>query len=306
MEHQRSWRVLLAGAVLVVAACSDPSETQDTAAGASTTAAETTATEPGAPPAPDGAPGPGEAPAPAPGAPGASPGSTAAGAAPPATSPPPSTPAPAPTPGAVGAYAPFFLRPAESARIVLEVRSQDGAEPRGATLEHLGEVLRSVSGKDVATAGGDLPGGARQWSADEIRALADTSGVAQSRDGAVMRILYLRGGFAESDTALGVAVRSDVAAIFSDRVDEAAGLFGGGARIEDAVTVHESGHLLGLVDLFLSTGRADPEHPGHSPNRQSVMYYAVESTLVGSILDGGPPTEFDDRDRADLAAIRHG
>jgi hypothetical protein len=220
--------------------------------------------------------------------------------------PPDRAAAPAPAPAGVGAYAPFYLRPSESTRVVLEVRSQAGAEPNGATIDHLRGVLAQVSGKEVATAGGSLTGGARQWTAADIRALADTSSLAQSRDGAVLRLLFLRGGFADSDTALGVAVRSDVAAIFSDRVDQAAGLLADRARIEDAVTVHEAGHLLGLVDLFLATGRADPEHPGHSPNRGSVMYYAVESTLVDSILDGGPPTEFDAQDRADLAAIRQG
>ena len=121
-----------------------------------------------------------------------------------------------------------------------------------------------------------------------------------------MHLYFLRGGFAESDTVLGVSVRSDVAAVFSDRVDEAAGLVGNRGRIEDAVTMHEAGHLLGLVDLFLRTGRADTDHPGHSRSTRSVMYYAVESTLVGSILDGGPPTSFDRDDLADLATIRTG
>ena len=225
---------------------------------------------------------------------------------PPPTAPPTTLSSAAPAPAGVGAFAPFYLRPSESARIVLEVRSQRGAEPLEGTLSHLRSVLRSNSGKDVALSVGSVDGGGRAWTADQIRAEADRSGLRQSRDGAVMRILFLRGSYAESETVLGLAVRSDVAAIFSDKVDEAAGLVGDPARIEDAVTVHEAGHLLGLVDLFLDTGRADPDHPGHSPNRGSVMYYAVESTLVGSILDGGPPTEFDAADRADLATIRRG
>jgi hypothetical protein len=76
--------------------------------------------------------------------------------------------------------------------------------------------------------------------------------------------------------------------------------------IEDAVTMHELGHLLGLVDLVLSTGRGDPEHPGHSRNRASVMYWAVESDLVADLLQGGPPRDFDSADLADLATIRNG
>ena len=78
------------------------------------------------------------------------------------------------------------------------------------------------------------------------------------------------------------------------------------ARLELAVATHEVGHLLGLVDLFLRTGRADPEHPGHSANPRSVMYWAVESDVVGDLLTGGPPVDFDADDRADLATIRNG
>ncbi len=80
----------------------------------------------------------------------------------------------------------------------------------------------------------------------------------------------------------------------------------GAAAIEEAVVTHEAGHLLGLVDLYLGTGRGDPEHPGHSRNAQSVMYWAVESNLVAHVLSGGPPHEFDGDDLADLAAIRAG
>jgi hypothetical protein len=69
------------------------------------------------------------------------------------------------------------------------------------------------------------------------------------------------------------------------------------------VATHELGHLLGLVDLVLDTGREDPEHPGHSRSRDSVMFWAVESDLIGSLLGGGPPTVFDAADRADLVAI---
>jgi hypothetical protein len=306
--RERSARRVAALAALIASATLGGCGDDDAAEEGRTAAREATSTLPGSPGAPDDS-----APGSLPPTSGAGPGGTASAppgaprpTAPPPTPSPTTSPSPAPAPAGVGAFAPFYLRPAESARIVLEVRSQRGAEPREGSVSHLRSVLGANSGKDVAVAGGSVDGGARAWTADQIRAEADRSGMAQSRGAAVIRILYLRGSFAESDTVLGLAVRSDVAAIFSDKVDEAAGLVGDPARIEDAVTVHEAGHLLGLVDLFLDTGRADPDHPGHSPNRGSVMYYAVESTLVGSILDGGPPTELDAADRADLAAIRRG
>ncbi len=246
-----------------------------------------------------GAPAPdGEPPTDAPGSPPSSTASTALG--------PTDTTAPAPPPaaGPVGGFAGFYLRPAESAALLVHVAHHGDAAPRQGTLDHLATVLGAVSGKAVAVEVVSIPGAARSWSGDDLRALADEHGPPQSRERAVLDVLFLRGGFAESDLAVGVAVRSDVVAVFPDRVDEAAGLLGNPGAVEDAVTIHELGHVLGLVDLVLDTGREDPDHPGHSPNRDSVMYYAVESTLIGSVLSGGPPREFDDADLADLAAIR--
>lgn len=303
--------VTLGAALVSIVACSSPDDNADrTVAGPGSTNS-TSATTAGA-----GEPGAGGAAGPAdPGTP--TPGASDGGVATPSTGPQPGGPAatdpssppsiaPFPAPGGVGAYAPLYLRAQESGQLLVNVRSQSGAAPGSRTVEHTRAVLGEVSGKTVGVGGGPIDGDARQWTSADIRSLVDSFGVEQSRDTAVMHLLFLRGGFAGNDTVLGVAVRSDVAAIFSDRVDEAAGPLSSRARIEDAVTLHEVGHLLGLVDLVLDTGRADPDHPGHSPNQDSVMYFAVESTVVGTVLTGGPPTEFDGADLADLAAIRGG
>lgn len=235
--------------------------------------------------------------APGPGVPG--PTTTPAGS-------PPSTPAAVPEPGPVGSFAAWYLRPDASASLVVRVLAQEGAAPEPATVQHVAAALAAVAGKPVSATDGSLGGGERLWTADELRSLADADGASQTPDRAVLTLLYVRGGSAENERAVGLAVRSDVAAVFAERVDEAAGMLGDRAAVEQAVSLHEVGHLLGLVDLVLDTGRADPEHPGHSPNRSSVMYYAVESTLLGSVLAGGPPRQFDQADLDDLARIRNG
>jgi hypothetical protein len=208
----------------------------------------------------------------------------------------------------VGQVGPPLLRPGRGDRVVVEVRAQDGAAPAAATIQHVVSVLGAASGKPVAMDGVDLlGGGARDWSAQEIVAAA--SGAAQVESGrqqVVLRLLFLRGTFEGQNGVLGVAVAGDVAAIFSDRVDAAAGVLVDPGVVEDAVTMHEVGHLLGLVDIVLGTGRGDPEHPGHSRNDRSVMFWQVESNLVTQLLDGGIPRDFDDDDRAELAQIRAG
>lgn len=206
----------------------------------------------------------------------------------------------------VGQLAPALLQPGNGDRIVVELRAQDGAAPTAATIDHLVRVLRDASGKQVAVDGPDpLAGDGRDWTADALTSAAD--GAAQLPQGGVqivLRLLFLRGSFEGDDSVLGIAVSGDVAAVFSDQVDAAAGLLVAPDVVEDAVSVHEVGHLMGLVDLVVGSGRSDPAHPGHSRNQDSVMYWAVESDLIGQLIDGGIPNELDADDRAELATIR--
>ncbi len=208
----------------------------------------------------------------------------------------------------VGEVAPALLQPGRGDRVVLEVRAQSGAEPAAATLDHLVEVIGAASGKSVAIDGVDtIGGGARDWSAEDLVAAASSAAQVESgRAQVVLRLLFLHGTFTGDTGVLGVAVAGDVAAVFDDQVSAAAGLLVPASTVEDAVTMHEVGHLLGLVDLLLGTGRGDPAHPGHSRNKRSVMYWQVESDLISQLFDGGVPRDFDDDDRAELAQIRAG
>ncbi|MEY2453754.1 MAG: hypothetical protein QOD92_3328 [Acidimicrobiaceae bacterium] len=206
--------------------------------------------------------------------------------------------------GPPGSFAPAILRPSQSSEVVVEVRTQAGAGPQQASLDHLTSVLRSVTGKTVTVTGGpSIGGGATSWSADDLRSTG-AAGAAQGNGRAVIHLLFVHGDFSGDSSVLGVAVRGDTAAVFVDQVNGASTPLVGSGGIESAVVTHEVGHLMGLVDLFLHTGRQDPDHPGHSTNPGSVMYWAVESNLVADLLQGGPPKDFDSADLADLQTIR--
>ena len=207
-----------------------------------------------------------------------------------------------------GAFAPTILRPQPAASVVVELLEQSGAGPSSSTVDHLVRVLRGTTGKPVRVSGPiDLPATDGQATDDEIRALADQyTGERQGGSQAVIHLVFLNGRYRADASVLGIADRGDVAAVFHDQVRAAATPLVRASTIEDAVVEHEDGHLLGLVDLVLHTGRQDPGHPGHSRDKASVMYYAIDSDLITQVLDGPPPVDFDDADRADLATIRTG
>jgi hypothetical protein len=206
----------------------------------------------------------------------------------------------------VGQLAPVLLRPARSSQIVVEVRAQTGAEPSQASIDHVLSALRGVTAKRVdVVEGAPVGGGSQAWTTDGLAAIAD-AGTSSTADTVVIHVLFVHGSLGGDTSVLGVASRGDLVTIFSDQIRASASLLSSPQPIEVATVTHEMGHLLGLVDLFLATGRQDPEHPGHSRNPRSVMYWAVESSLVGSLLGERPPADFDAQDLADLATIRNG
>jgi hypothetical protein len=50
----------------------------------------------------------------------------------------------------------------------------------------------------------------------------------------------------------------------------------------------------------------DDDHPGHSNNDESVMYWAVESQSLNSFFTGNLPNEFDADDLADMEGMKSG
>lgn len=187
---------------------------------------------------------------------------------------------------------------------VIEIDYVQGHRPHADAVSLLETRMEALVRKDVTVQVDDaIPSGRDTWSDGAIRSL---SGERQDRDHGdgtvVTHVLYLDGTYTEG-RVLGITYGDkELVAMFHETIGGSANLVFSARQIERAVLVHEFGHVVGLVDsgTAMASDHEDPDHQGHSDNRQSVMYWAVETTDITQIFTGGIPTEFDGADRADV------
>lgn len=221
---------------------------------------------------------------------------------------------PADDTGGVGANARAMLR-GDRPTLVVEIDTQQDVDADADAVAHLTATLGEVVDKPggiVREGGNELSDPRTTWSSADLRAVAADNRDTRTTDEQVsVHVLYVAGSHVEDGTetnAIGLALSASTIAIFPQRWQGMTSLLGSGTAIERAVLVHELGHLLSLVNLGYESDldHEDPDHPGHSANQRSAMYYAVETTLIGQVFSGPPPDTFDDADRSDLDGLRTG
>ncbi len=206
------------------------------------------------------------------------------------------------------------LSSAKFTSMVVEVDHSSSNTPTPSALQLMESRLEDVC---------DKPGGVsvqtqettfdetETWSDQEVRDIGHATRSASPQDESVLRwhVMYPAGNY-QDDSVLGVVVDASTIAIFQDTIEGAEGFLGrpSAEDIEEAVLVHEIGHLLGLVNIVYTSTHAheDASHPHHSNNDQSVMYWAVESTSLTNFITGTVPNDFDADDRDDLARLADG
>lgn len=192
-------------------------------------------------------------------------------------------------------HAPNRAPEASTVDLLIERLDEVCTKPGGITVD-----LQETEFDDLAT-----------WTADDVRRVALETRAAPPQDGDVLRwhILMPEGTY-DDESVLGVAVNAADIAIFGESIDASENILRrpSAEEIENSVAVHEVGHLLGLVNAVYESPRdhEDKEHPHHSSNDASVMYWAVESSSLGAIFTGSLPDTFDEDDLADLADLKSG
>ena len=230
--------------------------------------------------------------------------------------------------GGPGAAARELVDPRLHANLLVEIDYPVGYAPNADAKSVLRHTLAEVTGRDPSRIEfleeAEIPAERnKKYTLNELIALeTEHRDRRTAGDTAVLYVLYVAGGYSRDDgdsRILGVAYGGTSVAIFKGNIQDAtrSRVVGGISVptveercIERAVLVHEFGHAAGLVNLGTPMVRPheDRDHPGHSSNPKSVMYYAVENTVdLFSFFTGGCsdiPYQFDADDKADLAALR--
>jgi len=195
-------------------------------------------------------------------------------------------------------------------KLHIEINYVSDNEPDSEAIDLLRQRIEQVTDKSTITISQNSFGSTdTSYSLEEIMNIEESQREHFKGDGKfVIHILYLNGEFEDNDKTLGLAYTGSSFAIFKEKVEDSAFLLISARDVEKSVLVHEYGHLLGLVNNGYTSphDHEDPEHPNHSNNEDSVMYWAVESQDLYNQLDGEPPNNFDNYDLDDLKLMKEG
>lgn len=204
---------------------------------------------------------------------------------------------------APGASARDLLADDDYDQLVVQVQYVDGFPPSAAGLQALEEFLDARLNK---------PGGITMltpqalqisqqatYSAGDIRALEGTHRTEYTEGAALATyLLFLNGELDGGPTVLGVAYNNTSMAVFQEKILENTGgpLEPPQQTVEAAVTRHEFGHIMGLVNngSDMQVEHQDEPNGRHCDDPDCLMYFAVRTTdFIDELLNGMPQLDQD-------------
>ena len=203
-----------------------------------------------------------------------------------------------------------ILRSSNYSRLHIEINFVTDNSPDSDAIDLLKTRIQEVTDKtSVSVSQKSFGSTDESYSLEEILDIENTQRERyKSGNTFIIHILYLNGEYQDNDQTLGLAFKGSSFVLFKEKIDDASFLLISDKDIEKSVIVHEFGHLLGLInnDYQSPHDHEDPDHPNHSNNEDSVMYWAIESQDIGNQIVGEPPNNFDSNDLDDLKLMKEG
>ncbi len=195
-------------------------------------------------------------------------------------------------------------------KLHIEINYVTGNAPDSEALNLLKQRIQEVTDKtSISVSQSSFGSTDNSYTLEEILEIENNQRTqSKSSNKFVIHILYLNGEYEDNDQTLGLAYSGSSFALFKEKIEDSAFLLISSTDIEKSVIVHEFGHILGLVNNGYQSphDHEDSQHPHHSDNDESVMYWAIESQDIGNQIDGEPPNNFDSDDLDDLRLMKEG
>jgi hypothetical protein len=203
-----------------------------------------------------------------------------------------------------------ILKENNYSKLHIEINYVTGNEPDSDALNLLKQRIQETTDKtSISVSQSSFGSTDNSYTLEEILEIENNERTrTKSGNTFVIHILYLNGEYEDNDQTLGLAYSGSSFALFKEKIEDSAFLLISSTDIEKSVIVHEFGHLLGLVNNGYQSphNHEDSQHPHHSNNDESVMYWAIESQDIGNQIDGEPPNNFDSDDLDDLRLMKEG
>ena len=209
----------------------------------------------------------------------------------------------------IGASANDLLSAAKYSSVKIEIQYMPGFQPDAAGINNLVAFLNSLVNKPggISVIQTQIP------SANKVvLSLAEIASIEKANrtvftSGSQLGIyfLYTDGNYTQSNV-LGLAYYNTSIAVMGKTVHDNSGGLTQPTRtkLESTVLGHETGHLLGLVNLGspMQTNHEDPANIKHCNNSNCLMYYITNTTgIMGTLMSGSVPP-LDANCKADLTA----
>jgi hypothetical protein len=213
----------------------------------------------------------------------------------------------------VGALAGEYLSDQQYSSLRIEILFEARARPTNQAITNLEDFLEDYLKKPqgISTVWTEIPAQEEAtYTLSELREIESNYRTVFNNSNQISAYFFFANGNYSEDTensnTLGIAYSSSSMVIFEKTIQDNSGGIGeaSATNVEEAVSKHEFGHILGLVNLGtpMVNNHQDETHGKHCTNADCLMYYATETgALFGNILGGGVP-QLGSNCQADLSA----